>query len=109
MQWCSVFSIVQPSIIQQEHLSSVELNEHDTKLLLCVASGNPKPSYTWKKDGVVIQQGQESNYTITSAKKEDKGQYTCEAVVSVPELGYTRYASYTVDIKVKCKYQLWVR
>ena len=104
MQWCSVFSIVQPSIIQQEHLPSVELNEHDTKLLLCVASGNPKPSYTWKKDGAVIQQSQESNYTITSAKKEDRGQYTCEAVVSVPELSYTRYASYTVDIKVKCKY-----
>ncbi|XP_015760644.1 PREDICTED: hemicentin-1-like isoform X4 [Acropora digitifera] len=96
-----VVVVVQPSIIQQERLSSVELNEHDTKLLLCVASGNPKPSYTWKRNGAVIQQGQESNYTITSAKKEDKGLYTCEAVVSVPELGYTRSASYTVDIKVK--------
>ena len=60
---------------QQERLSSVELNEHDTKLLSCVASGNPKPSYTWKNNGVVIQQGQESNYTITSAKKEDRGLY----------------------------------
>ncbi|XP_067026451.1 uncharacterized protein [Acropora muricata] len=96
-----VVVVVQPSIIEQERLPSVELNEHDTKLLLCVASGNPKPSYTWKRNGAVIQQGQESNYTITSAEKEDKGQYTCEAVVSVPELSYTRYASYTVDIKVK--------
>ncbi|XP_015771103.1 PREDICTED: hemicentin-1-like isoform X6 [Acropora digitifera] len=96
-----VVVVVQPSIIEQERLPSVELNEHDTKLLLCVASGNPKPSYTWKRNGAVIQQSQESNYTITSAKKEDKGQYTCEAVVSVPELSYTRYASYTVDIKVK--------
>ncbi|XP_044170108.1 fibroblast growth factor receptor 3-like isoform X1 [Acropora millepora] len=96
-----VVVVVRPSIIQQERLSSVELNEHDTKLLLCVASGNPKPSYTWKKNGVIIQQSQESNYTITSAKKEDKGQYTCEAVVSVPELSFTHKASYTVDVKVK--------
>lgn len=96
-----VVVVVRPSIIQQEGLSSLELNEHDTKLLLCVASGNPKPSYTWKRNGAVIQQGQESNYTITSAKKEDKGQYTCEAVVSVPELSYTRSANYTVDVKVK--------
>ncbi|KAK2566577.1 Hemicentin-1, partial [Acropora cervicornis] len=86
-----------------------ELNEHDTKLLLCVASGNPKPSYTWKKNGVIIQQHQGSNYTITSAKKEDRGQYTCEAVVSIPELSFTHYASYTVDVKVKCKYQLYSR
>ena len=100
---------MRPSIIQQERLSSVELNEHDTKLLLCVASGNPKPSYTWKKNGVIIQQHQGSNYTITSAKKEDRGQYTCEAVVSIPELSFTHYASYTVDVKVKCKYQLYSR
>ncbi|XP_067057024.1 fibroblast growth factor receptor 3-like isoform X1 [Acropora muricata] len=96
-----VVVVVRSSIIQRERLSSVELNEHDTKLLLCVASGNPKPSYTWKKNGVIIQQSQESNYTITSAKKEDRGQYTCEAVVSVPELSFTHKASYTVDVKVK--------
>ena len=96
---------MQPSIIEREPSPSIELNEHDTRLLLCIASGNPKPSYTWKKDGVVIQQGLDSNYTITSAKKEDKGQYTCEAVVSAPGLSIPP-ASYIVDIRVRCKYQL---
>ena len=104
IQLLYVFSIVQPSI-ELKSPSSIELNEHETKQLLCVASGNPKPSYTWKKDGVIIQQDSDSNYTITSAKKEDRGQYTCEAVVSAPGLSITP-ASYIVDVKVKCKYQL---
>lgn len=93
-----VIVVVRPSITLKS--STLELNEGETRTLLCVATGNPKPSYKWEKDGSVLQQGTTSNYTISSAKKEDGGSYKCTAEVYAPGLG-TYTAFYSVDVKVK--------
>ncbi|XP_068734046.1 fibroblast growth factor receptor 3-like isoform X2 [Montipora capricornis] len=93
-----VIVVVRPSITLKS--STLELNEGETRTLLCVSTGNPKPSYKWEKDGAVLQQGTTSNYTISSAKKEDRGRYKCTAEVDAPGLSTYR-ASYSVDVKVK--------
>ncbi|XP_068687448.1 hemicentin-2-like isoform X1 [Montipora foliosa] len=93
-----VVVVVRPSITLKS--STLELNEGETRTLLCVATGNPKPSYKWEKDGAVLQQGTTSNYTIRSAKKEDRGSYTCTAEVYAPGLG-TYSDNYTVNVEVK--------
>ncbi|XP_068687452.1 hemicentin-1-like isoform X2 [Montipora foliosa] len=95
-----VVVVVRPSITLKS--STLELNEGETRTLLCVATGNPKPSYKWEKDGAVLQQGTTSNYTIRSAKKEDRGSYTCTAEVYAPGLG-TYSDNYTVNVEVKYK------
>ena len=81
------------------------LDEGATRTLFCVASGNPKPTYRWYKDNVKIQEDpNNSNYTITSASRNDAGTYKCEAVINVPTLGPYR-DSYTVQVTVRCKSQ----
>nr|XP_058946995.1 fibroblast growth factor receptor-like [Pocillopora verrucosa] len=77
------------------------LDEGATRTLFCVASGNPKPTYRWYKDNVKILEDQNnSNYTITSASRNDAGTYRCEAVINVPTLG--QYSdSYTVQVTVR--------
>ncbi|XP_068687443.1 protein turtle homolog B-like isoform X1 [Montipora foliosa] len=92
--------VVVPPSITLKSSAPFELNEGETRTLLCVATGNPKPSYKWEKDGAVLQQGTTSNYTISSAKKEDRGRYKCTAEVVAPGLA-TDSASYSVDVKVK--------
>ena len=79
------------------------LDEGATRTLFCVASGDPKPTYRWYKDSVKIQEDpNNSNYTITSASRNDAGTYRCEAVINVPTLG--QYSdSYTVQVTVRCK------
>ncbi|XP_068687446.1 uncharacterized protein [Montipora foliosa] len=93
-----VIVVVPPSITLKS--STLELNEGETRTLLCVATGNPRPSYKWEKGVAVLQQGTTSNYTISKAKKEDRGRYKCTAEVSAPGLGTYR-DSYFVDVMVK--------
>ena len=82
----------------------VILTEGDTRTLLCVASGTPKPLITWIRDNTKVQQDpNNSNYIITSANKNHAGTYRCEAVVTAPGLGPYR-TNYTVAVTVRCKY-----
>ena len=97
-----VSSTVEPAITQKSPSPTV-INEGDTTTLLCVASGNPKPSITWRKGSTIIPQNSNSNYTIASANKDHAGFYTCTAVVSAPGLTLNN-AVYTVQVTVKCKY-----
>ena len=73
--------------------------------LLCVATGNPKPTITWTKGSLVKQQTSITNYTIPSAAKEDAGTYTCTARVTVPGLS-GQVENYQVTVIVRCK---WVQ
>ena len=70
--------------------------------LLCVATGNPKPTITWTKDSSVKQQTSITNYTVSSAAKDDAGTYTCTARVTVPRLSVRPY-NYSVTVIVRCK------
>ena len=73
--------------------------------LLCVATSNPKPTITWTKGSSVKQQTSVTNYTISSAAKEDAGTYTCTARGTVPGLS-VQSENYQVTVTVRCK---WVQ
>ena len=70
--------------------------------LLCVATGNPKPTITWTKDSEVKQKTSITNYTISPAAKKEAGTYTCEARVAAPGLG-EQTDNYQVTVTVRCK------
>uniref|UniRef100_A0A673CB36 Immunoglobulin superfamily, member 9a n=1 Tax=Sphaeramia orbicularis TaxID=375764 RepID=A0A673CB36_9TELE len=55
--------------------------------LICVANGNPTPTITWLKDGIVIQQ--DGVLSVRAASMQSAGQYTCHA--SNSEGNVTRY------------------
>ena len=71
-------------------------------MLLCVATGNPKPTITWTKGSSVKQQTSITNYTISSAAKEDAGTYTCTARVTVLGLS-VQPDDYQLTVIVRCK------
>jgi len=97
-----VLPVVLPTITHQE-TAPITIDEGITRTLLCVASGNPKPSITWYRDNNKVQEdAHNSNFTITPAKRTDAGRYRCVAAVSAPGLG-TNTAEYTVDVTVRCK------
>ena len=53
--------------------------------LFCVITGQPQPSVSYKKDGVLLAPAENryySEYIINSATLSDSGQYTCEGVNS---------------------------
>ncbi|XP_066025226.1 hemicentin-2-like isoform X2 [Pocillopora verrucosa] len=93
--------VVVSPIITLKTTTAPTLDEGATRTLLCVASGNPEPTYMWYKDNIKIQEDRNnSHYTITSASRNDAGTYRCEAVVNVPTLG--QYSdSYTVQVTVR--------
>lgn len=45
--------------------------------LICVANGNPTPTITWIKDGIVIQE--DGVLSVRAASMQSAGQYTCHA------------------------------
>ena len=45
----------------------------------CPLSGYPPPIVTWKKNGILLQKGENTKLTITFVKEEDFGIYTCTA------------------------------
>jgi len=97
-----VLLVVLPTITHQE-TAPITIDEGNTRTLLCVASGNPKPLITWFRDNNNVQEDADnSNFTITRAKRTDAGKYRCVAAVNAPGLA-TNTAEYTVDVTVRCK------
>ncbi|KAL9964612.1 hypothetical protein ACROYT_G028274 [Oculina patagonica] len=81
------------------------IDEGNSRTLLCVATGNPKPLITWYRGSTKVQQDpNNSNYTITSANRNHAGTYRCEAVVTAPGL-IVNPAEYTVAVTVRFKPQ----
>ena len=68
--------------------------------LWCNATGNPKPSITWKKIGnssVILSS--EKNLTISHVRIRDGGVYACTA-----ENGLGKSLTEVVHLNVICKY-----
>ncbi|XP_078351543.1 fibroblast growth factor receptor 3-like isoform X2 [Oculina patagonica] len=97
--------VVGPQITLRTSGPAITIDEGNTRTLLCVASGNPKPNITWYRDNVKVQEDpNNSNYTITSATRNHAGTYRCEAVVTAPGLSINP-AEYTVAVTVRFKPQ----
>ena len=104
--YCVDFDVqltVKPKIILRSP-SLVKLDEGTSATLFCVSSGSKFGQYytTWRKDSKVVQKksGLSSNYTISTANKDDTGTYTCtNTAASVP----LDSANYTVVVIVRCK------
>ena len=96
-----VSSTVRPTITLKSP-TPVELDEGSSTTLLCFATGNPKPTYTWQRGSTVVQGNADSNYTIASANKDHAGLYKCTATVTAPGVGQYS-AVYSVEVKVRCK------
>ncbi|XP_078351544.1 uncharacterized protein LOC144636256 isoform X3 [Oculina patagonica] len=93
--------VVGPQITLRTSGPAITIDEGNTRTLLCVASGNPKPNITWYRDNVKVQEDpNNSNYTITSATRNHAGTYRCEAVVTAPGLSINP-AEYTVAVTVR--------
>ena len=74
----------------------ITVNETNTIAVSCDASGFPKPSLTWTKNGQVVSKLKQLN--IQSSNRSDAGMYVCTASNGV---GQDKTAQ--VYITVQCK------
>ncbi|CAJ0933472.1 unnamed protein product, partial [Mesorhabditis belari] len=88
-----------PSIENEERL--LQVKEGSDLTIDCAASGNPTPTISWKRDGVLIKNQNSSKLLISSANATDAGKYTCEAR---NEAGVAR-ADFAVDVLIKPRFK----
>jgi len=55
--------------------------------ICCPVSGYPPPVVTWKKNGIELQKGENTEFTIAAVKEEQFGHYTCTATDGITSLG----------------------
>ena len=53
--------------------------EGEQVVLTCEAEGDPKPYLAWKRNSKALQNLTNTTYNISSVKRGDEGNYTCEA------------------------------
>ena len=73
--------------------------------LTCDADGNPTPTFSWTKDGSVVNttlritfNENNKNLTITNVSREDSGEYICVATNNVKTV-----QSNSSTLNVQCK------
>lgn len=73
-----IFCAVAPNITNHPEAMK-DLKTGQTLELTCKATGDPAPSYRWKKNGVLLQESDTENLLIEKVTTKDSGNYTCEA------------------------------
>ena len=101
-----LFTITDPSeITNQPQNVTTRIDDHVT--LSCDVKGNPSPSLSWTKNGIVIATGDDSRIrfteqnrrlTIMNVSKADSGGYQCVANNS---LGIANSSVATLDVQCK--------
>ncbi|GFS96711.1 receptor-type tyrosine-protein phosphatase S [Nephila pilipes] len=74
-----------PSVKPHPRDGLITVKEGETVTLKCNATGNPKPSITWKHAGRHYDNGDGTVFHITNAEIDDSGEYECTADNSVGE------------------------
>lgn len=74
----TVFCAVAPNITHNP-ASFKDLKIGQTLQLSCKASGDPAPSYHWKRNGVLLPGNNKETLRIDKVTPNDSGNYTCEA------------------------------
>lgn len=91
------FAIVPPTITLKSK-GKVTIVEGNILYLFCEAEGIPKPLFTWRKSGKVLQSSiHKADLTIHDVSESDAGIYECEVSNSVGTM------SYTVEVTIKGK------
>ncbi|KAJ7996934.1 hypothetical protein DPEC_G00223660 [Dallia pectoralis] len=72
----------------------VEAKEGGSTTLTCLASGNPKPSMSWLREGELVQDSgkykvSDGSLTVLSVNREDRGAYSCRANSILGEVVHT--------------------
>ncbi|XP_061581509.1 vascular endothelial growth factor receptor kdr-like isoform X2 [Cololabis saira] len=68
-----------------QNLTNQDVNSSSTLVMACYASGVPRPSIVWYKDGLQMEEspgvtlGENGTLVIERVKKEDEGLYECVA------------------------------
>ena len=95
--WGSKVAIDTTPAFVTQPAAATTLNAGDTLSLTALASGDPAPTYQWRKDGTAIDGATGSSLTIAKATAADAGAYT---VVATNSAGSATSASATVTIHV---------
>ncbi len=66
---------IPPAITAQP--ASLTVNQNGSASFSITATGNPAPTYQWRRNGTVISGATSSTYTIASAQSANAGSYTC--------------------------------
>ena len=92
------FCSVVPPRITKRSKDKVTVIEGNPLLLLCEAEGFPVPIITWTKNGKLQTESENrTKFIVHDTRKEDAGEYKCEASNSAGR------ASYKSTVKVTCK------
>lgn len=72
--------------------------------LTCRGYGDPKPTFTWTKDGVPQNQFKASGYDLhfVNVQRKDVGSYRCTATN-----GYGKDATRVSIVGLSCKWTMW--
>ena len=84
------------------HPQNLSVIEGSNVILSCNASGNPLPTISWTKSGLLITSSDEpqKNLNITNVNRTDSGEYRC--VANNSEGNNTSNAA-TLDVLCKCR------
>lgn len=82
-------SLVPPAITDHSKPTN-DVEEGDDVRLFCKATGDPKPSIEWRKDGVVLQRSSKSTeIRIQKIYLKDSGSYICTALNNAGSVSYS--------------------
>uniref|UniRef100_T1JF76 Protein sidekick n=1 Tax=Strigamia maritima TaxID=126957 RepID=T1JF76_STRMM len=70
-----------PQFLNEPSSSGDLVNEGQSKILQCQATGVPPAEYTWMKDGdLITNRSSDTFYGLKQAKRDDAGDYRCIAM-----------------------------
>ena len=98
MSSLTVLSVPPRITVSPVRKADIELGNDLT--LICYASGYPKPTVIWTKDGVSVKEFNVSGYFlhIVNALRKDAGSYRCTA-----KNGYGDNATSVSIVNIKCE------
>ena len=99
--WLHISLVADEPIITESPKKNNQHNEGDALYLTCKADGYPPPNITWTHLAGNRIVGHGERLQIYSARKEDKGTYTCAA-----SNGFGQDARAYFTISVYCKYTI---
>ena len=81
-------------------MTAITVNEQESIVLTCIASGHHAPTVTWTKDGRPVQSARGGVIHISSSTRQDAGVCVCKANNGVGQADHM-----TSYVTVNCKWK----